>query len=1015
MRLKMICGLLCWGGLLCLVGAAETEGEPPIRNTQPENDVTPAEVAAKTWKLPEGFQATVFAAEPMVRQPIHFSMDERGRVWVAENNTYAESAVNFARDLNDHIVILEDTDHDGKADKRTVFWDKAKLLTSVVVGFDGVWALCAPNLLFIPDRNHDDIPDGPPEVVLDGWDDGAVRHNIVNGLMWGPDGWLYGRHGILATSLVGAPGSAPSQRTPINTGIWRYHPTRKVFESVAHGTTNPWGMDYDAHGQMFFINTVIGHLWHAVPGAHYRRMFGVDFDPTYYEFMEQTADHFHWDTKETWSDIRKGMTDTTSQAGGGHAHSGLLIYQGQNWPAEYQGGMLTINLHGQRLNHDALERVGSGYVGRHRPDLAFSQDKWFRAVDLMTGRGGEVFIADWSDVGECHENDGVHRTSGRIYSLSHGQPQRKFDTAFPQDPPGLVKTLLEGTTWEARHARRRLQELAALAPEQRPADLEASARPLWAALRDPQVAPEIQLRALWGLNACQLLTTEHLLATLQNPSEHVRTWAVRLLSDGLEVPTAAVPALVQQARTDTSGLVRLFLASALQKLPAQQRLQLGAALASREEDATDDWQNLLVWYGLTTVIPDHPVAGVRILRSTKWPKLQEFLARRLSGELERSPVVGEQLVALISQNPSPETLQAVLTGMSAGLKGWRKAPMPTGWEAAVQKISVTEHPELKPLLDELAVVFGDGRALTELLVLAKNGAADSAQRQAALRILAENRNPELLPDLLAFLNDHVLRVEAIRGLAAYDQADIAARVLDHYARLSADGKGIALQTLTARPQNAQVLLQAMAAGRIPKTDLTAYHARQIQSFKSEELQNLLREVWGETRVSSADKIKLTKQLREQLTPEVVAQADLSAGRALFQKSCATCHVLFGTGGRRGPDLTGGNRRNLDYLLENIVDPSATLASSFRTSVVELKDGRVLNGVVQNVTEKTLNLLTVQEELTLARDDIEEITQQTTSLMPDGLLQMLTPDQIRDLLAYLSGPGQVALPAEELSK
>src|SRR5260370_399394 len=145
----------------------------------------------------------------------------------------------------------------------------------------------------------------------------AVRHNIVDGLKWGPDGWLYGRHGILATSLVGKPGASASQRTPINCGIWRYHPTRKVFEVVAQGTTNAWGFDYDEHGEMFFINTVIGHLWHVVPGAHYRRMYGTGFNPHLYQLIEKTAGHFHCDPGEKWDDIRKGgVSPTTDKAGG---------------------------------------------------------------------------------------------------------------------------------------------------------------------------------------------------------------------------------------------------------------------------------------------------------------------------------------------------------------------------------------------------------------------------------------------------------------------------------------------------------------------------------------------------------------------------------------------------------------------------------------------------------------------------------------------------------------------------
>src|SRR5688572_11142638 len=272
-ELRISC-LLVFASIYSLLPAIAEE-TPDLYNTQPETQKlsTPEESLA-SLKLPDGFKATLFAHEPDVQNPISMTFDERGRLWVAENYTYAESSVNFETKLRDRIVILEDTDSDGVHDKRTVFWDQGVRLTSVEVGFGGVFALCAPHLLFIPDKNRDDLPDGEPQILLDGWDASAVRHNIVNGLKWGPDGWLYGRHGILATSSVGPPGAAPSQRKQMNCGIWRYHPTRKVFDVVCHGTTNPWGFDFDENGQMFFSNTVIGHLWHVIPGAHYERMYG---------------------------------------------------------------------------------------------------------------------------------------------------------------------------------------------------------------------------------------------------------------------------------------------------------------------------------------------------------------------------------------------------------------------------------------------------------------------------------------------------------------------------------------------------------------------------------------------------------------------------------------------------------------------------------------------------------------------------------------------------------------------
>ena len=423
--------------------------------------VKPAD-ALKSISLPDEFRVQLSAAEPDVQQPIAMAWDSRGRLWVAECYTYAESRVNFDLRLKDRILIFEDTDNDGVFDRRKVFWDQASQLTSIVIGFGGVWAACAPNILFIPDRNGDDVPDDMPEVVLDGFDNDTVRHNIVNGLKWGPDGWLYGRHGILASSEVGVPGAPREKRTRINCSIFRYHPVTKEFDVVCRGTTNSWGHDWDSNGQLFFINSVIGHLWHAVPGARYRRMYGNHFDKFLYELIPQTADHFHWDQgNEHWADLKKkGMTLTTDAAGGGHAHCGMMIYGADNWPEEYRGRVFTLNLHGRRINQDTLYRQGAGYAASHADDFMLTRDLWFRGIDLTYGPDGGVFVLDWSDIGECHDSDGIHRTSGRIFKITHGKTKALKKDLSKLSSLDLARLQTHANEWHVRMARRLLQERA---------------------------------------------------------------------------------------------------------------------------------------------------------------------------------------------------------------------------------------------------------------------------------------------------------------------------------------------------------------------------------------------------------------------------------------------------------------------------------------------------------------------------------------------------------------------------
>ena len=989
---------------MCSIGRADDIPAP--KNTQEMTTplLTPQQALAQ-MKVPEGFRVELFAHEPDVQQPISITTDERGRLWVAECYTYAESKVNFDATQKDRIVVLEDTNGDGKSDKRTVFASGLDKLTSVEVGFGGVWALAAPHLLFFPDKNRDDKPDGPPIVVLDGWDANAVRHNIVNGLIWGPDGWLYGRHGILATSVVGAPGASESQRTKINCGVWRYHPTRKVFEAVAHGTTNPWGFDFDQHGEMFLINTVIGHLWHVVPNAHWRRMYGTHFNPYLFASMEQTADHFHWDTKEAWSDIRKlGVTDTTSEAGGGHAHSGLMIYQGDNWPKQYHGRAFTVNLHGRRLNCDRLERHEAGFVAKHEPDLLSTGDPWFRAIDLISGPDGGVYLADWSDIGECHENDGVHRTSGRIFKITYGTPQSaaKLDLAKKTDLE-LIRLQSHANDWWVRQSRRLLQERAV---EKRLTDKDRLVLHSFFGVDQERTKT---LRALWTLNACGV-ADEHFLQTQLNHSvDRVRAWAVRLLCDLGDLSESSVSQMEALASRETSGLVQLYLASALPRIPVAQRWKLAESLASRDEFEHDNMLPLLIWYGIEPTVGRDSARAVKLIESCKMDRVRQFTARRITLELERQPAALESLLELAARDSDETIRHDILLGMSQALSGWTKVTPPKRWAAAAELAAKGESVELKTLARELSVVFGDGRAMDELKALVANGGADVSSREQALRTLVTAR-PEGLATLLhKLLDDRELIVEAIRGLATVDHAETPKRVLDRFARLTPEGKLIAISTLVSRPSYARELLNSVAAEQTSRREISAFHARQILSFGDDELTKQLTKVWGEARSSSAEKQQLAAKWKTSLSADRLQTAKLSEGRALFAKSCANCHVLFGSGKSAGPDLTGGNRRNLDYLLENIVDPSATVAADFRMSVFEMKDGRVINGVTVEQTEKTLTVQTQTDRVTMQRSDIEEQKVSTLSLMPDGLFQNLSEEQVRDLIGYLMSPDQVPLP------
>lgn len=608
--------------LFCFARAA-AGGEPAlpsgIVNTQNPGDkpLSPQD-ALKKITLPEGFRVSLFAGEPNVMQPIAFDFDDRGRLWVVECFSYPD----FKNQDSDRILIFTDKDGDGQFDERKIFLENGHRLSGITLGFGGVWVTSAPNLLFIPDANGDDLPDGPAVPHLDGFTLKA-GHNMVNGLAWGPDGWLYGRHGITAPSSVGRPGTPEAQRVTLSCSIWRYHPTRHLVEAVTHGTTNPWGLDWDDFGQPFFSNNVIGHLWHVIPGAHYQRMFGEDMNPNIYQLMSSTSDHLHWAGGD-WTKARNTQGEQSS-LGGGHSHCGAMIYLGDNWPASFRSTLMMGNIHGNRLLFDRLERQGSGYTARHGDSFLMANDPWFRAVSMHYGPDGGVFVSDWNDLGECHDSDGAYRASGRLYKITYGKtkPQTKLNLAKLSDAE-LVKLQLHKNDWFVRHSRRLLQERAAVGK------LHARTHPALLKILNTNSDITRQLRALWTLHATGGASEALLVKLLQHRDENLRWWAVQLLCESKQAPADALPQFAVMARTDVSPMVRLALASALQRLPLADRRPIAEALLSHAADAGDQNLPLMLWYAIEPLIPADRALASRWVAQCQIPLVRQFIVRRLA-------------------------------------------------------------------------------------------------------------------------------------------------------------------------------------------------------------------------------------------------------------------------------------------------------------------------------------------------------------------------------------------------
>lgn len=958
------------------------------------------EDAAKAMTLPPGFRATLFAGEPDVHQPIAFTIDERGRLWVVENYSYPDWSP-YGRD---RVLVYEDIDGDGRFDTSKVFYDQLNFASAIAVGMGGVWVGSAPYLLFIPDKNRDDVPDGPPEVVLDGWGY-QDTHETLNSLIWGPDGWLYGNQGVFTHSNVGRPGSGDSGRVRLNACIWRYHPTKKIFEVFAEGMSNQWGLDFNDVGDAFVTACVIPHLYHVIQGASYQRQAGPHANPHVYEDIKTIADHFHYDRGQNWVDSRLGKGGTDA-AGGGHAHAGTVIYLGDSFPAEYRGSLFTHNIMGSRINRDVLEPSGSGYIGRHAPDFMKANDGWFRGLRLEVGPDGSLFNSDWYDALACHQQRPHDRTNGRIYKISYGNPKPVRVDLAKYSSEELVELQLHANDWWVRRARILLQERG---PNPPIADL------LIKQLR-AQTDVTRQLRSLWALHAVRGLNESIALELLKHPEAHVRGWTIQLACEDKSPSAALLAAFADLARNDPSPVVRRFLASAAQRIAPAKRWDIVESLLAHGEDASDHNLPLLYWFALEPLVPVDPARALALGGKTPLTPIRGWITRRhatLSEDAAHADSKGanslDGLLGALADTTDVSYQHEILDSIMSATEGRTDLTPPPAWGPVFTKLSASEDPQIVAKADALAARLGDKSIVWRKMGVVMDAFAPLPARLSALQVLLDHRNFQLTPVYQKILPEPALRLPALRGLAAYDVASTPPAILEVYSTFNDEEKRAALSVLAGRPAYAQTLVEAVRAGTIARSDVDASVLRQLALLNDPAISEAAADLFGVVRESPEETAREIARWKEILTPEKLASANLSNGRAKFEQSCALCHELFDSGKPIGPELTGSNRTDLDYLLVNILDPNAVIGKDYLLTTVETKDGRTAAGIIQRQNAASITLVNQVESTTLPRAQVKTVTQLEMSLMPPGLLQGMSDDDVADLIAYLRNPTQVPLP------
>ena len=609
--------------LTCAFPATAQDDHEHSRNLLPKKQhrdsdapfLKPAEAVEK-MAIPDGFEVSIFASEPDIAEPIAFCFDARGRMWVLENFNY-RTRRNHTDDQVTRIQILEDTDGDGVFDRKKTFTDKLTFSSGIACGFGGVFVGSPPNLTFIPDADGDDRPDGPPEILLDGWGIND-RHETLNSFIWGPDGWLYGCHGVFTQSSVGTPGAKDDNRQFIDGGIWRYHPERKKFEVFARGLSNPWGFDFDDHGQGFATCCVIPHLFHVVQGGVYHKQSKPHVNPYIYDDIKTIRDHSHLS-----------------------AHGGARFYLADTFPEKYRNQLFMCNIHEHAVLTDYMVPKGSSFIGKHGGDFMPTNDLAWVGFSVEIGPEGGVYILDWHDQDVCG-NAIKFPNSGRVYRIMPKgvKPIARPDLGAMSDME-LVELQGHSNDWYVRQARTLLHSRAVAGKLD-----QAVHSKLEAMFETAPDAPE-RLRAMWALHVTGGLGADRLQELLSHDNEHVRSWAIQLLCDesslnafqpegvdgmrsGPELDAATLQKFSVMAHEDASPVVRLYLASAAQRLPFDQRWPILDGLVSHAEDADDNNLPRMYWFALEPMVAGHPGKSLKLAVGGELAFLQESVARRIA-------------------------------------------------------------------------------------------------------------------------------------------------------------------------------------------------------------------------------------------------------------------------------------------------------------------------------------------------------------------------------------------------
>ncbi|HSI75449.1 MAG TPA: PVC-type heme-binding CxxCH protein [Lunatimonas sp.] len=967
--------------------------------TDPLSRPTSPEDAIKAFETAEDLSISLVLSEPEIVQPLEINFDHKGRLWVVQYNQYPypkglkvtaidnHTRVIFDRVPDappagakgaDKITFFEDTNGDGIFDKSTDAITGLNIATSAALGRGKIWVLNPPYLLAYPDADNDGIPNGEPEVHASGFglED---THSVANSLTWGPDGWLYGVQGSTTTATINT--KATKNLRFLGQAIWRYNPETTVFEVFAEGGgNNPFHLEFDSKGRIFSGSNGSGRGPYYKQGGYYIKSWGKHGPLTNpYAFGYLPTMPLDGDTKR-------------------FTH-GLIRYEGGALPDRYTDKMFAVNPLHNFIQLTRFEPWGSSYKNIDEEIVLSTPDRWFRPIDIKLGPDGAIYLTDWYDSRLSHVDprDTWHKTSGRIYRLgAKGTtiPLRPFDLS-QYSSQELVSLLSHENKWYRQQAQR-----------------------LFADRKDRNIIPEllkviqnntgqIALEALWAVYLSGGWSDSVALQGLSHTDPFVRMWSVRYLGDQGTLSPEVSQAINKLAANELHPEVRSQLASSAKRLDSSSAFPLIKILLAGSSDLEDPDIPLLIWWAIESKAHENHAEILKLFsqsNSWKWPMVEQTVLKRLA---QRWIMTGEKVdmeacAALLRLAPSEVHEKLLVEGIMEGLRGTSAASLPK--ELAETLETFQKSLGTAPLT--LALRQGNQDAIKESLAIISDRNQEISLRLSYIEIMGEINPVEAAPALLTLVEkdpSSAIKQSALHALQGYPNYEIGEKIASIYPGIRADSyvREAAISLFATRAEWAKALFNEIENSRIISPDDVPIHLAQNFSFLEDPTIKKRAEThWPGIRPATAtEKTNQINALKAILTTE---KGDEVRGKSIYVDTCGACHRMKGSGGIIGPELTGYDRKNLDYMLLHIVDPNADIREGYETYQIQTKDGRLLVGSVASQSGGTIELMPIfgNKRTVIPEERILTKKIQQVSSMPERTLSTLTEEEVKDLFAYL---------------